>query len=71
MGRPVKYIEDRREHFTATQTQRDQFWELEERTASSSSRPPATATPTWISTSTTKDGGSWTDAIRSSVNPER
>jgi len=29
LGLPVKWIEDRREHFTATQTQRDQFWELE------------------------------------------
>ena len=29
LGRPVKWIEDRREHFTATQTQRDQFWDLE------------------------------------------
>ena len=29
LGCPVKWIEDRREHFTATQTQRDQFWELE------------------------------------------
>lgn len=29
MGRPVKWIEDRREHFTATTTQRDQQWNLE------------------------------------------
>ena len=29
LGRPIKWIEDRREHFTATQTQRDQFWDLE------------------------------------------
>lgn len=29
LGRPVKWIEDRREHFTATTTQRDQFWSLE------------------------------------------
>ncbi|MDA0787599.1 MAG: molybdopterin-dependent oxidoreductase, partial [Proteobacteria bacterium] len=29
LGRPVKWIEDRREHFTATTTQRDQFWQLE------------------------------------------
>ena len=29
VGRPVKWIEDRREHFTATTTQRDQFWQLE------------------------------------------
>jgi carbon-monoxide dehydrogenase large subunit len=29
LSRPIKWIEDRREHFTATQTQRDQFWNLE------------------------------------------
>ncbi len=29
MGRPVKWIEDRREHFQATNTQRDQAWDLE------------------------------------------
>ncbi|MEK9661623.1 MAG: xanthine dehydrogenase family protein molybdopterin-binding subunit [Alphaproteobacteria bacterium] len=29
MGRPVKWIEDRREHFVATTTQRDQYWDLE------------------------------------------
>jgi carbon-monoxide dehydrogenase large subunit len=29
LGRPVKWIEDRREHFTATTTQRDQQWDLE------------------------------------------
>ncbi len=29
LGRPVKWIEDRREHFTATTGQRDQQWELE------------------------------------------
>jgi aerobic carbon-monoxide dehydrogenase large subunit len=29
LGRPVKWIEDRREHFYSTNTQRDQFWELE------------------------------------------
>jgi carbon-monoxide dehydrogenase large subunit len=29
LGRPVKWIEDRREHFTATNTQRDQEWTLE------------------------------------------
>ena len=28
-GRPVKWIEDRREHFTATTQERDQFWDLE------------------------------------------
>ena len=29
LGRPVKWIEDRREHFTTTNTQRDQEWVLE------------------------------------------
>ncbi len=29
LGRPVKWIEDRREHFVTTNTQRDQAWELE------------------------------------------
>lgn len=29
VGRPVKWIEDRREHFTATTTQRDQHWAIE------------------------------------------
>lgn len=29
LGRPVKWIEDRREHFTATTQERDQFWEVE------------------------------------------
>ncbi len=29
LGRPVKWIEDRREHFVTTNTQRDQSWELE------------------------------------------
>ena len=29
LGRPVKWIEDRREHFVTTNTQRDQFWTLE------------------------------------------
>ena len=29
LGRPVKWIEDRREHFVATNTQRDQAWDLE------------------------------------------
>jgi carbon-monoxide dehydrogenase large subunit len=29
LGRPVKWIEDRREHFTATTTQRDQHWSIE------------------------------------------
>ncbi|MBO6782563.1 MAG: xanthine dehydrogenase family protein molybdopterin-binding subunit [Alphaproteobacteria bacterium] len=29
LGRPVKWIEDRREHFVSTTTQRDQHWELE------------------------------------------
>jgi aerobic carbon-monoxide dehydrogenase large subunit len=28
-GRPVKWVEDRREHFVATTQQRDQFWTLE------------------------------------------
>ena len=28
-GRPVKWIEDRREHFIATTQERDQFWEME------------------------------------------
>ena len=29
LGRPVKWIEDRREHFVTTNTQRDQAWDLE------------------------------------------
>ncbi len=29
LGRPVKWIEDRREHFISTAQQRDQFWDLE------------------------------------------
>ena len=29
LGRPVKWIEDRREHFVATNTQRDQAWDVE------------------------------------------
>ena len=29
LGRPVKWIEDRREHFTASTQERDQFWEVE------------------------------------------
>ncbi len=29
LGRPVKWIEDRREHFTATVQERDQLWEIE------------------------------------------
>ena len=29
LGRPVKWIEDRREHFTATTQERDQFWSVE------------------------------------------
>jgi len=29
LGRPVKWIEDRREHFTATNQQGDQWWSLE------------------------------------------
>lgn len=29
LGRPVKWIEDRREHFTATTQERDQFWDIE------------------------------------------
>jgi len=29
LRRPVKWIEDRREHFTATTQERDQFWEVE------------------------------------------
>jgi aerobic carbon-monoxide dehydrogenase large subunit len=29
LGRPVKWIEDRREHFVATANQRDQHWSLE------------------------------------------
>jgi len=28
-GRPIKWIEDRREHFVATTQERDQFWEVE------------------------------------------
>ena len=29
LGRPIKWIEDRREHFLTTNTQRDSWWELE------------------------------------------
>ena len=29
LGRPVKWIEDRREHFTATTQERDQYWQME------------------------------------------
>ena len=29
LGRPVKWVEDRREHFLATTQQRDQLWDLE------------------------------------------
>jgi carbon-monoxide dehydrogenase large subunit len=29
LGRPVKWVEDRREHFLATTQQRDQIWDLE------------------------------------------
>ncbi|MCY4548022.1 MAG: xanthine dehydrogenase family protein molybdopterin-binding subunit [Defluviicoccus sp.] len=29
LNRPVKWIEDRREHFTATTQERDQYWEME------------------------------------------
>ena len=29
LRRPVKWIEDRREHFTATTQERDQYWEME------------------------------------------
>jgi len=29
LGRPVKWIEDRREHFVATTQERDQFWDVE------------------------------------------
>ena len=29
LGRPVKWIEDRREHFTATTQERDQFWDVQ------------------------------------------
>ena len=29
LGRPVKWIEDRRENFTATTQERDQYWEME------------------------------------------
>ena len=29
LGHPVKWIEDRREHFTATTQERDQFWDAE------------------------------------------
>lgn len=29
LGRPIKWIEDRKEHFTTTNTQRDTWWELE------------------------------------------
>jgi aerobic carbon-monoxide dehydrogenase large subunit len=29
LGRPVSWIEDRREHFVSTTQQRDQFWEVE------------------------------------------
>jgi carbon-monoxide dehydrogenase large subunit len=29
LGRPVKWIEDRREHFSATTQERDQYWDIE------------------------------------------
>ena len=29
LGRPVKWIEDRREHFVATTQERDQYWDIE------------------------------------------
>ena len=29
LGRPIKWIEDRREHFLATNQQRDQHWDVE------------------------------------------
>jgi len=29
LGRPVKWIEDRREHFVATTQERDQYWDME------------------------------------------
>jgi len=29
LGRPVKWIEDRREHFTGSTQERDQFWDIE------------------------------------------
>ncbi len=29
LGRPIKWIEDRREHFTSTTQERDQYWEVE------------------------------------------
>ncbi|MBT5050474.1 MAG: xanthine dehydrogenase family protein molybdopterin-binding subunit [Rhodospirillaceae bacterium] len=29
MGRPIKWIEDRREHFTVTTQERDQYWDAE------------------------------------------
>ena len=29
LGRPIKWVEDRREHFVATTQQRDQLWDLE------------------------------------------
>lgn len=29
VGRPIKWIEDRREHFVATTQERDQYWEIE------------------------------------------
>lgn len=29
LGRPVKWIEDRREHFTSTTQERDQYWDVE------------------------------------------
>ena len=29
LGRPVKWIEDRREHFVASTQERDQFWDIE------------------------------------------
>ena len=29
LGRPVKWIEDRREHFVATTQERDQYWDVE------------------------------------------
>ena len=29
LRRPVKWIEDRREHFVATTQERDQYWDME------------------------------------------
>ena len=39
LGRPVKWVEDRREHFLATTQQRDQLWDLE--VAADAERPHA------------------------------